>query len=119
MEDGMGLLDSIRGSLGQVAAAEAPALISAALAKTNLGDFHGLVTKLQQGGLNEQVTSWLGNGTNLQLTADQLRTALGNDQIKEMAEHFGVPGDAALQLLAKNLPTAVDQVSQDGALKSS
>src|SRR5262249_21179010 len=62
----MGLLDNISGALkgavGQIVAAEAPGLISAVLAKTNLVDLQGLVTKLQQGGLNEQVQSWLGNG---------------------------------------------------------
>jgi hypothetical protein len=49
----MGLFDSLsgglKGALGQVEAAAMPALISAALAKTNLGDLQGLVTQLQQG----------------------------------------------------------------------
>jgi hypothetical protein len=43
----MGLLDqfggSIKGAIGAFAAAEAPALISAALSKTNMGDLQGLV----------------------------------------------------------------------------
>ena len=55
----MGLLDSLggalKGVLGQVEADAVPALISAVLAKTNLGDLQGLVNKLQQGGLNDQV----------------------------------------------------------------
>jgi uncharacterized protein YidB (DUF937 family) len=63
----MGLLDNVGGALtgilGQVAAV--PALISAALAKTDLGDLNGIVAKLQPGGLNTQVASWLGNGANL------------------------------------------------------
>jgi len=49
----MGLLDSLggalKGVLGQVEADAVPALISAVLAKTNLGDLQGLVNKLQQG----------------------------------------------------------------------
>ena len=48
----MGFFDNIGGALrdvvGQVVAAEAPALVSAVLAKTNLGDLQGLVAKLQQ-----------------------------------------------------------------------
>ena len=117
----MGLFDNLSGALkdavGQVLAAEAPALISAVLAKTNLGDLQGLVAKLQQGGLNEQVQSWLGNGTNLPITADQLRSALGNQQVQQMAQHLGLPVDAVLKLLAEHLPATVDQASPNGTLQ--
>ena len=71
----MGLLDNLGGMVGQLAEGAAPGLISAALAKTNLGDMQGLVNQLQQGGLGAQVKSWLGNGSNMPVTADQLRAA--------------------------------------------
>jgi uncharacterized protein YidB (DUF937 family) len=116
----MGLFDdlsgTIKGMAGQVEAAAMPALISAVLAKTNLGDMQELVAKLQQGGLNNQVQSWLGSGSNLPITADQLRAALGNEQVRQLAEHFGLPVDAALKLLADHLPAAVDQASPNGTL---
>ena len=119
----MGLLDqlggSLKGAISSVAAAEAPALISAALAKTNMGDLQGLVGQLQQGGLGDQVKSWLGNGENLQVTPDQIQSALGNDKIKELAQHFGVDPDAVAKLLADHLPTAVDQASSDGSIQGS
>jgi uncharacterized protein YidB (DUF937 family) len=90
----MGIFDSLiggglKGALGQVEAAAMPALISAALAKTNLGNLQGLVTQLQQGGLNTQVQSWLGSGQNLSVTSGQLRTALGNEQVKQLASNRG------------------------------
>ncbi len=119
----MGLFDSLsgalKGSLGQVEAAAMPALISAALAKTNLGNLQGLVTQLQQGGLSTQVQSWLGSGQNLPITPDQLRAALGNEQVKQLAQHFGIDPDAALKLLAEHLPAAVDQASPSGTLQPS
>ena len=96
-----------------------PALVSAALAKTNLGDLQGLVNQLQQGGLGNQVQSWLGNGTNLPVSPDQLRAALGSDQVRQMAEHFGVSPDAALKLLSEHLPGVIDKASPSGALPSS
>ena len=117
----MGLLDKLSGQFGgiagQVAAAAAPALISAALAKTNLGDLQGLVSKLQQGGLQDQVNSWLGNGTNLPVTPDQLRAALGNEQVRQLADHFGIPVDQALKLLSEHVPAVVDQASPNGVLQ--
>ena len=119
----MGLLDqvggSLKGVLGSVAAAEAPALIAAALAKTNMGSMQGLVDQLQQGGLGDQVKSWLSNGSNMSVTPDQIKTALGSDQVRQIAQHFGVPTDAALKLLADHLPAAVDQASPNGAIQNS
>jgi len=116
----MGILDQLGGSLksalGAAAAAEGPGLISAALAKANMGDLQGLVTQLQQGGLGDQVKSWLGNGANLPVTAEQLQSVLNNDQVKQLANHLGVPVDQALQLLAQHLPTVIDQASPNGAI---
>jgi uncharacterized protein YidB (DUF937 family) len=116
----MGILDGLLGgAFGQIEAEAAPALISAVLAKTNLGNMQGLVAQLQQGGLGNQVQSWLGSGANLPVSPDQLRAALGSDQVKQMAEHFGVSPDAALKLLSEHLPGVIDQASPSGALPSS
>ena len=118
----MGLLDNLGGSfggmIGQVAAAAAPALISAALAKTNLGGLQGIVNQLQKGGLGTQVQSWLGNGSNLPVTPQQLQAALGDERVRQIAEHFGIPVDQALKLLAQHLPAVVDQASSNGTLQS-
>jgi uncharacterized protein YidB (DUF937 family) len=114
----MGLLDNLSGVLGKVTAAAAPALISAALAKTDLGNLQGIVNQLQQGGLGDQVKSWLGNGANMRITPEQIKAALGNEQVKQIAEHFGVPVDQALNLLAQHLPATVDQASPNGTLQS-
>ncbi len=105
------------GVLGQLEAAAVPALLSSVLSKTNLGDLQGLVTKLQQGGLDQQVKSWLGNGSNMPINADQLRAALSNDQVRQMAQHLGVDPDAALNWLAQHLPNTVDQASPSGTLE--
>jgi uncharacterized protein YidB (DUF937 family) len=116
----MGILDSLLGgALGQVEAGAVPALIQAALAKTNLGNLQGLADQLQQGGLGNQVQSWLGNGANLPVSADQLRAALGNDQVRQIAAHFGVDPDAALKLLSEHLPGIIDKASPNGALPPS
>jgi uncharacterized protein YidB (DUF937 family) len=115
----MSILDSLKGALGQTEAAGIPALISAALAKTNFANLQGLVNQLQQGGLKTQVQSWLGSGTNLPINADQLRAALGSDHVKQLAAQFGIPIDAVLKFLAEHLPSTVDQASPNGTLPPS
>jgi uncharacterized protein YidB (DUF937 family) len=114
----MGLLDGLGNALGKLTAEAAPALINEALAKTNLDNLQGLVNQLQQGGLGDQVKSWLGNGANQPVTVDQLKAALNNDQVKQLAKHFGVPVDKVLQLLSDHLPQTVDQASPNGTLES-
>jgi uncharacterized protein YidB (DUF937 family) len=121
MEVEMGLLDQFSGSLksmlGSVAAAEGPAMMSALLAKTNLGSLQGLVDQLQQGGLGDQVKSWLSNGPNMNVTPDQIRAALGSDEVRQIAQRFGVPVDDVLKMLAEHLPGVVDQASPNGTIQ--
>jgi uncharacterized protein YidB (DUF937 family) len=119
----MGLFDNLGGSLGgllQQAAAGGSMqdMLSAALAKTNFGNLQGLVDQLQQGGLGDQVKSWLGNGSNLPVSEAQLEAALGSEQVRQLAAKFGVPVDGVLELLSKHLPAAVDQASPNGTLPS-
>ena len=119
----MGLFDQIGGALKGVLsselAANGPALLNAALAKTNMGDLQGLVEQLQQGGLGDQVKSWLGSGQNIGISPEQIQSALGNDQLRQLAAHFGIPVDAVSKLLADHLPAAVDQASPVGNLQNS
>ncbi len=108
---------ALKGALDQAKAA-APDLISSALAKTDFGNLQGLVTQLRQGGLDQQVKSWLGSGANLPVTAEQIRAALGNERVRQLAEKFGLPVDQTLNFLSEHLPTVVDQASPDGTLES-
>src|SRR5215472_16643498 len=112
-EDVMGILDSLLGSAGEAAL---PGLFSEGLAKTGLGDLQGLVNQLQQGGLGPQVQSWLGNGANMPVSPDQLRSALGSGQLTQLAAHFGVTPEAALKLLSEHLPGVIDKASPNGTL---
>ncbi len=118
----MGLFDDLGGMLKNVLSdsgeGTVPDLISAGLAKTNLGDMQGLVAQLQQSGLGAQVQSWLGNGANMPISPEQLQAVLGNEQVQQLAEHFGIPVDDALKLFSQHLPAAVDQASPDGTLQS-
>ena len=66
--------------------------------------------KLKAGGLDEQVKSWLA-GKSIPVTADQLRAALGNDQVKHLAEKFGLSTDTVLSFLSEHLPGAVSKAS--------
>ncbi|HEX5327958.1 MAG TPA: YidB family protein [Acetobacteraceae bacterium] len=111
------LSEKLTGLLGSSGDQAAPQALSGLLSAGGVGGLAGIVSKLQQAGLNEQVSSWLGSGANLPITADQLRTVLGESVVQQMAAKFGLPLDGVLSLLAQHLPAAVDKASPDGTLQ--
>jgi uncharacterized protein YidB (DUF937 family) len=122
----MGILDSLenspafKGVLGQLEAAIIPVVLSEVLgSKDGQGGLSAIVAKLQQAGLGDQVKSWIGNGQNLPITADQLQQALGSDTAKQLAARFNIPLDQLTQILAQQLPLAVDHASPNGTLPHS
>ena len=115
--DNLGLGGLLSGALGEAESAALPALINSVLAKTQYHDLNGLVAALQKGGLGPQVQSWLGNGGNIPITADQLKAVLGNSQMQDFARHLGLPVDETLKVLAQYLPDIVDKASPNGTLK--
>jgi uncharacterized protein YidB (DUF937 family) len=71
---------------------------------------------LQQAGFGDQVKSWIGDGRNLPITADQLRRVLGSDTVRQIAAKYNIPIDQVTEVLAHELPLAVDNASPDGKL---
>jgi uncharacterized protein YidB (DUF937 family) len=118
----MGILDSLenspafKGALGQLGAAVLPAVLSEVMGNGGQGGLNAVVAKLQQAGFGDQVKSWLGNGENLPITAEQLQQVLGNDTVKQLAAKYNIPVDQISQILAQQLPKAVDHASPDGKL---
>jgi uncharacterized protein YidB (DUF937 family) len=118
----MGILDSLenspsfKGMLGQLEAAVVPVVLSEVLGNGSQGGLSAIVAKLQQAGLGDQVKSWIGNGQNLPITAEQLQQVLGSDTVRQLAAKLNIPVDQLAQVLAHQLPTAVDHASPDGRL---
>jgi len=118
----MGILDSLenfpalKGILGQLEAAVVPVVLSEVLGNSGQGGLSAIVAKLQQAGFGDQVKSWIGNGQNLPITAEQLQAVLGSDTVRQLAAKFNIPVDQLAKVLAQQLPTAVDHASLDGRL---
>src|SRR6201996_2924645 len=118
----MGILDSLenspefRGALGQLGSAVLPVVMSEFFGNGSQGGLSAIVAKLEQAGLGNQVKSWVGNGQNLPISAEQLQQVLGSDTVKQLAARFNIPVDQITQVLAQALPKAVDQASPDGKL---
>jgi len=118
----MGILDSLenspafKGALEQLGGAVLPVVIGEVLGTGGQGGLSAIVAKLQQAGFGNQVKSWIGNGHNLPITAEQLQQVLGSDAVKQLAAKFNIPVDQITQILAQQLPKAVDRARPDGKL---
>jgi uncharacterized protein YidB (DUF937 family) len=110
-----GVLKGMTGQQGE--ASGLPAILAQILGNTNLGGVGGLLEQLQKSGLGPQVSSWLGNGANLPISADQLRAALGDQNVRQIAASLGIPVDQILAQLSQHLPAAVDKMSPNGTLE--
>ena len=91
--------------------------LNSALAQTDFRQAcRGSSITCSPSGLGAQVASWLGNGSNLPIDVEQIRGALGNEQLQKLAAQFGVPLDQISGLLAQYLPETVDKLSPNGKL---
>ena len=108
---------ALRGLAGQGGTGPLSDILSQVLGKTDLGSVGGLLQQLQQSGLGPQVASWLGNGANLPVSVDQLKDALGDPHLRQLAAQLGLPVDQLLGQLSQHLPDAVDHMSPHGTLE--
>ena len=81
-----------------------------------LNGLGGLVGQLQQAGLGNAVNSWIGNGQNVPVDANQLGAALGQKAVSELARHTGLNEQELMAGLSQVLPVVIDKLTPHGRL---
>jgi uncharacterized protein YidB (DUF937 family) len=126
----MGLLDGLLGSvLGSVLGGQqtgAGGLGSLASVVGGMlgndgdhGGIGGLVSKFEQAGLGNVVSSWISSSQNLPISADQLKSVLGSDAVAGIAAKLGINPADALGQLSTMLPGLVDKLTPSGIAPAS
>ena len=118
----MGLLDQILGSVREgdradVTPGQASGLVQAVLAMLSdprSGGLDGLLRQLNQSGLGDVVSSWVGTGQNQAISPDALTRALGRDRLSQISQDANVPTGQAPSLLAQLLPVLIDRLTPQG-----
>lgn len=113
----MGLFDTVKSAVGSLVGAVDPDQVTGAVNKVYPGGVSGLLKQLQESGYGAQVSSWLGHGPNDPIDGQDIQNVLGNDHLKQLEEHFGIPAGTVADVLAKALPAAVDKQSPGGQLE--
>ena len=119
----MGLLDQMAGQLiGSLGSQKQDAVPQGALLEGLMGliDRNGgvpaLLQKLQESGLSDQVSSWISTGENQPVSGDQMKAALGDDQIQELANQSGIEPAHVSTGLAQLIPQIIDQLTPGGSV---
>lgn len=122
----MGLLDSIAGQVlgsmagggrGQPSSALMDViggLLAGQQAGGAGGGLGGLISAFEKNGLGDVMASWIGTGQNKAISADQLQSVLGNEQIAAIAQSLGFSPQEASGQLAQFLPQVIDQLTPSG-----
>ncbi|MFT5114585.1 MAG: hypothetical protein ACI8P9_003923 [Parasphingorhabdus sp.] len=83
-------------------------------------DISSLVSGLaESGGMGDLVSSWLGDGDNSPVSAEQLFSFFDNNKIEQFASALGIDSGAAISSLASIIPGLIDQSSSGGSLLDS
>lgn len=83
------------------------------------GGLSGTLAKLNAAGLGTIVQSWISKGENMPITGNQVQNALGNDLIGKLASSAGVNPSSAATMIARFLPTLVNNLTPSGAMPAS
>ncbi len=115
----MGLFDGLGSVLGDVLSGKPVNLMSIAeQVFANAGGVSGILSQLQAAGLGDQVASWIGTGSNLPVSADQIKSALSSEQMARSPMRSGSTSEICRNCLLNIFLRRVDQASPNGVLPS-
>jgi uncharacterized protein YidB (DUF937 family) len=80
------------------------------------GGLSKIMGGLKANGLSAQADSWVGTGSNQPVSGRDVEQAMGQEQIKQIAQQLGVSESEAADAVAQALPEVVDKVSPEGKL---
>jgi uncharacterized protein YidB (DUF937 family) len=113
-QDGSNPLASV---IGSVMSGKADLGGSMSTVLNQSGGLDGLMQKAEQMGLGGVVGSWIGTGANQPISGDQAVSLLGQDNVQQMAQKFGIDLGQAGPLIATVLPLIIDKLTPKGTVE--
>jgi uncharacterized protein YidB (DUF937 family) len=122
----MGILDSVMNALNSSSGAPGAGTSSSAVASAVLSMLQGqggavnglggLMQAFESGGLGHLFQSWVSNGQNLPVSAEQIQSVLGNSGVLERIGQMagGLQASEVAQHLSTLLPQIVDHLTPNG-----
>ena len=82
------------------------------------GGLSKLVQNAQASGLSAQADSWVGTGENQPVSGQEIRSVVGEDAVKGVADQAGISEDEAADVLAQVVPHVVSGLTPGGQVPS-
>lgn len=115
----MGLFDSVAGAMmNKVMGDKGPLAKLAMELFQQYGGLPGILQTLKNGGLSEQVDSWVGKGVNMSVNAQQIGAALGSSVLAGMAAKLNMTTEELSGKVAEYLPDVVNQLTPNGVVEN-
>ncbi len=120
----VGLLDDVLGTAGAGTGAQSQhaGAIGAVLSYINSPQVGG-ISRLQQmfhnQGLGGLVSSWIGTGQNLPISAEQLQSVLHEEALQSAAQKSGMDASQLTSIMSQLLPVVVDKLTPNGKVPDS
>jgi len=117
----MGLLDDVLAMAGMGGAAQSQhagtvSMIMDFINSPQVGGIAGLQRMFEQKGLGSVVSSWIGTGQNLPISADQLHNVLQGSALQGLAAKTGMDTTQLAGLFSQLMPHVVDKLTPNGQI---
>jgi uncharacterized protein YidB (DUF937 family) len=116
----MGLFDDVLAMAGMGNTAQSQqhagtlSMIMDFINSPQVGGIAGLQQMFQQKGLGSVISSWVGTGQNLPISADQLHNVLQGGALQDLAAKSGMDTTQLAGLFSTLLPHVVDKLTPNG-----
>jgi uncharacterized protein YidB (DUF937 family) len=102
--------DALKGAVGNIVGeAEQSALPTLLRSLLGAEGLQTILAKLKDAGLGDQVSSWIDkNRDSLPISPEQIRAALGDEHVQQLAKSLGIPIDDVLAALSDKLPEVAE-----------
>ena len=118
----MGFLDDVMAMAGMGSTANAQSqqhagalgMLLEYINSPQVGGISGLQQMFQQKGLGGVISSWIGTGQNLPISAEQLQSVLHCDVLQNIVAKTGLDQTQVASVLSQVLPHIVDQLTPNG-----
>ncbi len=102
-----GIGDLLKGGIGGLLAGGAAGSVLS-------GGLNDLLKQFQQAGKGDTAKTWVDKGANKDISATDLSSVLGSEQIKMLMEQTGLSQNDLLAGLSRELPGIIDQLTPHG-----
>jgi uncharacterized protein YidB (DUF937 family) len=94
-------------------------LVMELLNKPEIGGISGLMKTFEEKGLGGIISSWIGTGENLPISAEQIKQVLGGGELEKISSETSLPVDNLSSDLAVLLPKVIDLLTPNGQVADS